>query len=110
MRASHSCRTRIIPYVLTWDGIVTKHHKNYTKEIGITKNVQAYIQYVVLKKTLESISLEYRREGAETEPKDRIERLSLAKEYVDIPSMEEKKIVAEHCKPLPIKEKTLYPL
>ena len=67
MGAVHKCKTRIIPYVLTWDGIVTKFQKTYAKEIGLTKEIQAYIQFVVLKKTLESISFEYRRGGDETE-------------------------------------------
>ena len=63
MGAMHNCKTRIIPYVLTWDGIVTKFHKSYNKEIGLTTKIQAYIQFIVLKKTLESISYEYRRGG-----------------------------------------------
>ncbi len=61
MGSMHNCKTRIIPYVMTWDGIVTKYHSAYSKEIGLTTRVQAYIQYIVLKKTLESISFDYRR-------------------------------------------------
>ena len=59
--AEYKCRTRIIPYVMTWDGIVTKLHKRYANDIGITESVEAYIQAIVLKKTLESISYRYRR-------------------------------------------------
>ena len=66
--AMHNCKTRIIPYVLTWDGIVTKFHKTYAKEIGLTKKIQSYIQFVVLKKTLESISYDFRRGGEEIIP------------------------------------------
>jgi hypothetical protein len=66
MGAMHNCKTRIIPYVLTWDGIVTKFHKSYIKEIGLTTKIQAYIQFIVLKKTSESISYEYRRGGEES--------------------------------------------
>ena len=65
MGAMHNCKTRIIPYVLTWDGIVTKFHKSYTKEIGLTAKIESYIQFVILKKTLESISFSYRRDGEE---------------------------------------------
>ena len=65
MGAMHKCKTRIIPYVLTWDGIVTKFHKSYAKEIGLTTKIQSYIQFIVLKKTLESISYDYRRGGEE---------------------------------------------
>ena len=64
--AMHNCKTRIIPYVLTWDGIVTKFHKSYSKEIGLTDSIQSYIQFIVLKKTMESISFSYRRDGEET--------------------------------------------
>ncbi len=54
-------KTKIIPYVITWDGIVTKYHKQYSKQLEIPPSVEAYIRYVTLKKTLESISLDYRR-------------------------------------------------
>ena len=59
--AMHGAKTKIIPFVLTWEGIVTKFHEKYVKEIGLTPKIQAYIQYITLKKTLESISFEYRR-------------------------------------------------
>ena len=58
----YKCKNvKIIPYVLTWDGVVTKFHKHYVKELGISTNVEAYIQYLTIKKTLELISLERRR-------------------------------------------------
>ncbi|KAI5168503.1 hypothetical protein PAEPH01_0184 [Pancytospora epiphaga] len=53
----YGCRTQIIPYVMTWDGAVTKYHRQHLKAIRIT---ESYIQTIVLKKTLESISFEYR--------------------------------------------------
>ena len=43
--------------------MVTKHHKRYSRDIGLTDAVESYIQTIVLKKTLESISYEYRREA-----------------------------------------------
>ena len=58
----YKCKTKIIPYVKTWDGLVTVYHKKHIKELEITDNVKAYIQTIVLKKTLESISFEHRRE------------------------------------------------
>jgi hypothetical protein len=67
--AIHKCKTKIIPYVLTWDGIVTRFHKNYSKEIGLTTKIEAYIQYITLKKTLESISYDYRRGSSDIEQK-----------------------------------------
>lgn len=57
----HKSRTRIVPYVMTWDGVVTKYHKKYIRELEIQPTLEAYIQTIVLKKTLESISLDRRR-------------------------------------------------
>ncbi|EQB60293.1 hypothetical protein NAPIS_ORF02140 [Vairimorpha apis BRL 01] len=59
----HGCKTKIIPYVLIWDGIVTKYHAKYRKALEISDRIEAYIHSVTLKKTLESVSLEYRRGG-----------------------------------------------
>ena len=57
---------KIIPYVLTWESLVTKYHKKHRSEIGINAKTEAYIQSLVLKKTLESISFD-RRRGLEEE-------------------------------------------
>ncbi|KAF7684087.1 hypothetical protein TCON_0724 [Astathelohania contejeani] len=57
----YKAKTEILPYVLTWEGIVTKYHRSYLKELSITLQIEAYIQSTVLKKTLETISLEHRR-------------------------------------------------
>ena len=57
----HKMKTRIIPWVMTWDGIVTKTHKYYLKELEINNNIEAYMQSLVIRKTLESISLDHRR-------------------------------------------------
>jgi hypothetical protein len=59
----YKCKTTIIPYVLTWDGIVTSFHKKYQKQLGVDRYIVAYIQSVVLKRTFESISLEFRQSG-----------------------------------------------
>ncbi|KAF7683314.1 hypothetical protein TCON_1467 [Astathelohania contejeani] len=57
----YKANTKIILYVMTWNCVVTKYHRNYLKELNITPTIEAYIQSTVLKKTLETISLEYRR-------------------------------------------------
>ncbi len=57
----YKCRTRMISYVLTWDGVVTTYHKKYVQMLALSTSTEAYIQSRVLKKTLESISLDYRR-------------------------------------------------
>ncbi|KAI5179435.1 hypothetical protein PAEPH01_2638 [Pancytospora epiphaga] len=54
------CKTKIIPYVMTWDGVVTIYHKQYSREIGLADTVEAYTWTIVLKKTLENFTLEYR--------------------------------------------------
>ena len=91
MGAMHNCKTRIIPYVITWDGIVTKFHKSYAKEIGLTTKIESYIQFIVLKKTLESISFSYRRDGEETPQETCEEVVVLAKEIdCDTPEVKAK--------------------
>ena len=62
----YKCKVKIIPYVMTWEGLVTKYHKKHRNEIGISTKTEAYIQSLVLKKTLESISFD-RRRGIEEE-------------------------------------------
>ncbi|TBU06805.1 hypothetical protein CWI39_0421p0020 [Hamiltosporidium magnivora] len=57
----YKCSVEIIPYVMTWDGIVTKYLKSHLKRLEIPMNVEAYIQSIVLKKTVETISFDLRR-------------------------------------------------
>ncbi|TBU10071.1 hypothetical protein CWI38_2048p0020, partial [Hamiltosporidium tvaerminnensis] len=75
----YKCNVEIIPYVMTWDGIVTKYHKTYVKRLQIPMNVEAYIQSIVLKKTVETISFD-RRRGLESGPnaEESWERASLS--------------------------------
>ncbi len=58
---SYKCKVKIIPYVMTWEGLVTKYHNKHRNEIGISQKTEAYIQSLVLKKTFESISFDRRR-------------------------------------------------
>ena len=46
---------------MTWNGLVTKYHSKYRRELDIDNRIEAYIQSRVIKKTLESISLGYRQ-------------------------------------------------
>ena len=41
--------------------MITRHHKRYVKELKILVTLQPHLQSLVLKKTLETISLETRR-------------------------------------------------
>ncbi|KAF7684367.1 hypothetical protein TCON_0430 [Astathelohania contejeani] len=62
LRMNWLCYTnRIISYVMTWDGVVTKYHRNYLKELNIIFTIEAYIKSTELKKTLETMSLKYRK-------------------------------------------------
>jgi hypothetical protein len=51
-----------LPYVMTWDGVMTSYHKKNIQELDVQPTLKAYIRSVVLKKTLESIFLDRRRE------------------------------------------------
>ena len=35
LKRIYGCKVTMIPYVMTWDGMVTSYHKRYQKEIGI---------------------------------------------------------------------------
>ncbi|KAF7681000.1 hypothetical protein TCON_2385 [Astathelohania contejeani] len=54
----YKAKTKIVPYVMTWDGVVTKYHRNYFKELNLNflKNILD-----LLKKIIGTISLEYKR-------------------------------------------------
>ncbi|KAF7677264.1 hypothetical protein TCON_2648 [Astathelohania contejeani] len=74
----YKAKTYIIPCVLIWEGVVTKYHRSYLKELGITPQIEAYIQLIVLKKTLESIYLEHQRSI-----KDGLEAMDIVEKAVD---------------------------
>jgi hypothetical protein len=46
---TYKFKTVIIPYVLTWDGVVTRYHDKYRRNLEISNRIEAYIQYLVLK-------------------------------------------------------------
>jgi hypothetical protein len=64
---------------MTWDGIVTKTHKYYLKELRICNIIEAYMQSLVIRKTLESISLEHRRgeEIIQEQPAEIVENVEI---------------------------------
>ena len=57
----HGFQTRIIPFVITWDGIVTTFHKNYCMQLGVDDSILPHMQFKAIKMTLESMSFDYRR-------------------------------------------------
>ena len=64
----------IIPFVMTLNGLVTKYNKNYSYTLDINSKIFSYIKIVSLKKTLESISLDFRRKFVNKD--ERYEELS----------------------------------
>ncbi|VDN04282.1 unnamed protein product [Thelazia callipaeda] len=55
--AELECRTKIISYVITWNGLVTNFRKRCAKEISVFDHVEN-ILLIVLKEMLESISFD----------------------------------------------------
>ncbi|XP_029654980.1 uncharacterized protein LOC115228549 [Octopus sinensis] len=56
----YDAKVKIIPVVLTWDGVVSRYFKNYMDKLSIEKATKTYIQSVVLKRTLECMAVEHR--------------------------------------------------
>ncbi|CDR96660.1 hypothetical protein BBBOND_0305640 [Babesia bigemina] len=44
-------KIRVIPYVMTWEGIVTKEHSKYVRDLGISDRTEAHEQRVVIQET-----------------------------------------------------------
>ena len=38
---TYKCKVKIIPYVMTWEGLVTKYHKKHRSAIGISTKTEA---------------------------------------------------------------------
>ena len=64
LKRIYGCKVSVIPYVMTWDGVVTPYHKKCQREIGIPRNVEAYIQTVALRRTLASVVASQGRSSA----------------------------------------------
>ena len=52
---------KVIPIVITWDGLVTRYNRIYMEQLGISKKIQAYIQAQTIKRTCESILIDARK-------------------------------------------------
>ncbi|KAI5155366.1 hypothetical protein ENBRE01_3519, partial [Enteropsectra breve] len=52
---TYKAEVRVIPYVITWDGLVSYKNENYCKEMELPIKVQRYIMHSVIKDTLKSI-------------------------------------------------------
>ena len=49
----YKMKVEIIPFVLTWDGMVTKFNKDYRKILDIDDRILGYNQSNVMKRTFE---------------------------------------------------------
>ncbi|GBE58957.1 reverse transcriptase domain containing protein [Babesia ovata] len=61
-------RTRVISYVMTWEGIVTKDHTTHRQSLGISDLSEAHIQRVVIQETQKLVLRDMKpREDYDTE-------------------------------------------
>ena len=66
LRLMYPGTTKIIPIVLTWDGLVTHQFHRHARALEMKKNIQAYIQSTVLKNnTCESVLFDFRNKLSE---------------------------------------------
>ena len=63
----NGAKVTTIPVVITWDGLVTRYFKKYMSKLGVEKRLQAHIQTIVLKRTCESVLIDFRRGRLEDE-------------------------------------------
>ncbi|XP_029657725.1 uncharacterized protein LOC115231995 [Octopus sinensis] len=56
----YHANVKIVPIVLTWDGLVTSKFQQYAQSLNINERTHAYIQSLTIKKTLESMIVSYR--------------------------------------------------
>ncbi|XP_029654444.1 uncharacterized protein LOC115227874 [Octopus sinensis] len=54
----HRAKVKIVLVVITWNGIVSKFFKNHLAVLGVEDRVKAYIQTLMLRKTLEGMQAE----------------------------------------------------
>ncbi|XP_029655345.1 uncharacterized protein LOC115229060 [Octopus sinensis] len=60
LKMLYGAPVRIIPIVLTWDGVVSTCYKAYMEKLSVEGPTRTYIQGLVMKKTLEAIVVEHR--------------------------------------------------
>ena len=58
LKSMYGSKVMVVPIVITWDGLVTRHHRKHAESLGISDKIQAYIQGQVLKRTLESVRID----------------------------------------------------
>ncbi|GIX65778.1 variant erythrocyte surface antigen-1, alpha subunit [Babesia caballi] len=48
---NHDTEIVIIPWVMTWDGVVTEFHNSYRRQLGISDRMEAQLQRIVLQQS-----------------------------------------------------------
>ena len=51
----YKMQSEVVPFVITWDDMVTKFNTEYRKKLGIEDKTLSYIQSISMKKTFELI-------------------------------------------------------
>ncbi|KAM0687072.1 hypothetical protein COBT_001696, partial [Conglomerata obtusa] len=70
----YKCNSRIVPYVITWDGLMMMFYKQYCILLEIPAETDAYFQTIALKKTLELMPLDRRRGIGEEDKEFMVEK------------------------------------
>jgi hypothetical protein len=63
LQGVYGYKTEVIPFVITWDGKVTKRNERARKRLGINDHVMGYIQTIALGKTQECLEECLNRKG-----------------------------------------------
>ncbi|OTF69781.1 hypothetical protein BLA29_010412, partial [Euroglyphus maynei] len=56
-------KVKQVPVVLAWDALVTKHFTRHMAKLGLNERIQAYIQTEVLRRTCQSVLIDFRNRG-----------------------------------------------
>lgn len=60
LRQIYGAKVVTVPIIISWDGLVTKFSRRYMEDLGVNKQIFAYIQTVVLRCTCQSILIDCR--------------------------------------------------
>ncbi|KAI5150636.1 hypothetical protein ENBRE01_1614 [Enteropsectra breve] len=55
LKNMYKCEVNIIPYVMTWEGLVTTKHAHYVQMMRLPRKIEAYIQYKIIKDTYDFV-------------------------------------------------------
>ena len=53
-------KVKQVPVVITWDALVTRHFSRHMNSLGLNERLQAYIQTEVLRRTCQSVLIDFR--------------------------------------------------